>query len=762
MIKTVWMFGLLAMLSIQPSQADERVAAQTRQDHFIDDLMQRMTVEEKIAQLRLVSVGPDHPKDVLIKEIREGKVGGVFNTVTRPDIRQLQDQVKESRLKIPLFFAYDVTHGHRTAFPISLGLASSWDMDVIHRSGRISALEATADGLDMTFSPMIDVTREPRWGRASEGFGEDPYLTSRIAEVLVHAYQGDDLADPSSVMAVFKHFALYGGTEGGRDYNTVDMSLQRMYQDYLPPYKAAVDAGAGAVMTSLSALNGMPGSANRWLLRDLLRDQWGFGGLVISDHGAVMELMRHGVAGDAAQATSLAINAGTDMNMNDDFYQNQLPALVKSGDVSMAVLDAACRNVLVAKYRLGLFADPYRRAGVASEDPEDRNAESRLHRADARDVARRSMVLLKNDGGTLPLQKRGTIAVVGPLADSQSDIIGSWSAAGLPRQAVTVLSGVKEAVGDSARVLYAKGANVSDDPLVQQFLNAYEVVSPVGERTPQAMIDEAVATASQSDVIVAVVGEARGMADESASRASLEIPASQRTLIAALRKTGKPLVLVLLNGRPLALQWEHEQANSMLEAWFPGTEGGHAIADVLFGDYNPAGKLTMTFPRSVGQVPLYYNHLNSGRPFRPENRGKYTSNYFDLEHGPQYPFGYGLSYTDFDVSPVQLSASQMKVGGTITVSVKVRNTGARMGETVVQLYLRDLVASISRPVQELKGFEKVALAPGESRDVSFEINVETLNFYNSNLDFVAEPGSFEVMVGLDSAETQSARFDLVP
>jgi beta-glucosidase len=754
------MVGLLACVLVQPTMADGRHEVDLAQDAFIDGLLQQMTVEEKISQLRLVSVGSDHPKDVLMADIRAGKVGGVFNTVTRPDIRLLQDQVKESRLEIPLFFAYDVTHGHRTAFPISLGLASSWDLDVIHRSGRISALEASADGLDMTFSPMIDVTREPRWGRASEGFGEDAYLTSRIADVLVRAYQGEDLAHPESIMAVFKHFAIYGGTEGGRDYNTVDMSPQRMFQDYLPPYKAAVDAGAGAAMTSLSALNGMPGSANTWLLQDVLRKQWGFNGLVISDHGAVMELMRHGVAASAADAAQMSITAGTDMNMNDDFYQSQLPDLVQSGKVSMASLDAAARNVLVAKYRLGLFDDPYRRAGVAADDPEDRNAESRLHRDDARDVARRSMVLLKNADDTLPLKKEGTIAVVGPLADSQGDIVGSWSAAALPKQAVTVLDGITRALADNGRVLYAKGANVSDDPLIQNFINAYEVVSPVDTRSAGAMIEEAVSIANRSDVIVAVVGEARGMADESASRSSLQVPKSQQDLIAALRATGKPLVLVLLNGRPLALEWEHEQADAMLETWFPGTEGGNAIADILFGDYNPAGKLPMTFPRTVGQVPIYYNHLNSGRPFRPENSGKYTSNYFDEEHGPLYPFGYGLSYTKFEVSPIRLSSKTMGRDGRVRASVTVSNTGKRSGETVVQLYLRDLVASISRPVQELKGFEKIALDAGETRDVSFDIDVESLKFFNAALKFDAEPGDFEVMIGLDSANVHSQVFTL--
>lgn len=760
MIKTLWMFGLLAGLLVQPTFADERADAQDRQDRFIDELLEKMTVDEKISQLRLVSVGPEHPKETLIADIRQGKVGGIFNTVTRPDIRLLQDQVKESRLKIPLFFAYDVTHGHRTAFPISLGLASSWDLEAIGRSGRISALEASADGLDMTFSPMIDVTREPRWGRASEGFGEDPYLTARIAEVLVKAYQGDSLRDPHSIMAVFKHFALYGATEGGRDYNTVDMSAQRMFQDYMPPYKAAVDAGAGAVMTSLSALNGMPGTANSWLLRDVLRQQWGFDGLVVSDHGAVLELMRHGVAADPAAATQMSINAGTDMNMNDDAYLHELKALVDSGKVPMAVLDAACRNVLVTKYRLGLFDDPYLRAGVVADDPADRNAESRLHRADARDIARRSMVLLKNADSVLPLKKSGTLAVIGPLADSQNDIIGSWSAASLPNQAVTVLRGVTEAMGDRGRVLHAKGSNLSNDPLIQQFINAYEVVSPLDPRSPEQMIDEAVAIARQADVVVAVVGEARGMADESGSRASLQIPDAQQALIAALEATGKPLVLVLLNGRPLALGKEHEQADAMLEAWFPGTEGGHAIADVLFGDYNPSGKLPMTFPRTVGQVPLYYNHLNSGRPFRPENRGKYTSNYFDVEHGPMYPFGYGLSYTDFEVSPIRLSSKTLSSGGRIEAQVTVRNMGSRAGETVVQLYLQDKVASISRPVQELKGFRKIALQPGESRDVTFDVGIDALKFFNAALDFQAEPGVFKIMVGLDSVDVRSDEFTL--
>ncbi|MCY1273766.1 Beta-glucosidase BoGH3B [compost metagenome] len=749
---------LVASASLFAAEPAQPLPGQSR-DAFIDNLMKQMTIEEKIGQLRLVSVGADHPKPVLQEEIRAGITGAVFNTVTRPGIRLLQDEAMKSRLKIPLFFAYDVVHGHRTVFPIGLGLAASWDMQAIAESARVSALEASADGLNLTYSPTVDIARDPRWGRVSEGFGEDTWLTSQIAGVIVKAYQGDDLRKPGTIMAGVKHFALYGAGEGGRDYNTVDMSPQRMYQDYLPPYRAAMDAGAGSVMVSLNSINGVPASANTWLLQDLLRKEWGYKGLTLSDHGAVKELVKHGVAASEREAVKLAIKAGVDMNMNDDLYRNELPGLLKSGEVAESDIDRACRDVLVAKYEMGLFHDPYRY--LQGADPVDTDAEERLHRQAAREVARKGQVLLKNAGDVLPLKRQGTIAVIGPLADSKRDVMGSWSAAGKARQAVTVLQGMQNAIGDRAQLIYAKGANVTDDPEVLAYLNEYNPDVIVGPRSPQAMLVEAVEAAKQADVVVAVVGESQGMAHEASSKTNLRIPASQVEMLKALKATGKPIVMVLMNGRPLDLRWESENMDAILETWFSGTEGGNAIADVLFGDYNPAGKLTMSFPRSVGQVPIYYNHLNTGRPFDHEHPNKYTSRYFDAANGPLYPFGFGLSYTSFSVSDVSLSSGKMSKDDTLTAKVTVKNTGKRAGETVVQLYLQDVAASISRPVKELKNFRKVMLEPGESKVVEFPIRENDLRFYDSQLRHASEPGEFKVYIGLDSQDVKEGQFTLL-
>ncbi|CCP06658.1 beta-D-glucoside glucohydrolase, periplasmic [Erwinia amylovora MR1] len=692
--------------------------------------------------------------------IQQGQVGAIFNTVTRQDIRQMQDQVMQlSRLKIPLFFAYDVIHGQRTQFPIPLALAASWDTDAVAEVGRIAAYEAADDGLNMTWAPMVDVTREPRWGRGSEGFGEDTWLSSVMGRVMVKAMQGHSPADRYSVMTSVKHFAAYGAVEGGREYNTVDMSQQRLFQDYLPPYKASLDAGSGGVMVALNSLNGVPASADSWLLKDILRHDWKFKGITISDHGAIKELIQHGVARDPQDAVRIALKSGIDMSMSDEYYSKYLPGLVKSGAVSMAEIDDATRHVLNVKYDMGLFNNPYSHLGAATSDPADTNAESRLHRAEARDVARKSMVLLKNRLDTLPLKKNGTIALIGPLADSQIDIMGSWSAAGVAGQSVTLLQGMKNATADKARLLYAKGANITDNRGIQDFLNLYEKAVTVDARSPRQMLDEAVATAKKADVVVLAVGEARGMAHEASSRTDLTLPASQRQLISALKATGKPLVLVLMNARALTLVQETQQADALLESWYSGTEGGNAIADVLFGDYNPSGKLPMTFPRSVGQIPIYYNHLNTGRPYNFEHPNKYTSHYVDEANGPLFPFGYGLSYTDFTLSPVTMSAATLKKNATVNASITVTNSGKYAGATVVQLYLRDNVASISRPVKELKGFKRIMLQAGESQTVTFPIDASALKFWNAKMQHVAEPGKFSVMIGLDSVRTHNAEFD---
>ncbi|AHY42313.1 beta-glucosidase BglX [Stutzerimonas decontaminans] len=731
---------------------------------LIETLLERMTLAEKIGQLRLISIGGDMPRERIAEEIAAGRIGATFNSVTRTDNRPMQDAALRSRLGIPIFFAYDVIHGHRTIFPISLALASSWDLEAIALSGRVSAIEASADGLDLTFAPMVDITRDPRWGRTSEGFGEDPYLVSQIAGTLVRAYQGERLSAADSVMASVKHFALYGAVEGGRDYNVVDMSPQRMHQDYLPPYRAAVDAGAGGVMVALNTVNGMPASANRWLLRDLLRDDWGFRGLNISDHGAIDELLRHGVARDGREAARLAIEAGIDLSMHDSLYLQELPGLVERGEVPVELIDQAVGRVLGAKYDLGLFHDPYRRIGQAADDPVEVNAESRLHRQAARQVARDSLVLLENREQTLPLRKDATIALVGPLADSHVDMLGSWSAAGVAAQTVTLRQGLEAAVGKGGQIIHARGANVTDDTGMIKYLNFLNWDRPevsLDPRPPQAMIDEAVRAAREADVIVAALGEARGMSHESSSRTSLALPASQQALLEALVATGKPLVVVLMNGRPLQLGWVKEHADAVLETWFAGTEGGHAIADVLFGAHNPSGKLPISFPRSVGQIPTYYNHPRLGRPYVEGRPGNYTSQYFEEPNGALYPFGYGLSYTDFELSKPQLSRRALKRDQNLEVSVTVKNIGARAGATVVQLYLQDLVGSSVRPVKELKGFKKLMLEAGETQVVRFVLSEADLKFYDARLDHVAEPGEFEVQLGLDSRSVLSERFELL-
>lgn len=768
--------ALAASIVMTPAFADAPASAQNAspatvampspaaKQAFIDDLIARMTLDEKIGQLRLISIGGDMPQAQLIKEIAAGRVGGTFNSVTREDNRPLQDAAaKQSRLKIPIFFAYDIVHGHRTVFPISLGLASSWDMSVVKQAARVAAIEASADGLDATFAPMVDISRDPRWGRTSEGFGEDPYLVSQCARASVQGFQGASPANADSLMAFVKHFALYGAVEGGRDYNVVDMSLMRMYQDYLPPYRAGLDAGAGGVMIALNSINGTPATSNKWLLRDLLRDEWGFKGVTVSDHGAIEELMRHGVAKDGREAAKLAIEAGVDMSMADVQYLKQLPDLVKSGDVPMRDIDSAVREVLGAKYDMGLFADPYRRIGDAAHDPKDVNAPERLHRDAARDAARKSIVLLENQHDTLPLRKSGKVAVIGPLADAKIDIMGSWSAAGKADQAVTLLQGVRDALGANAQVTYARGANITDDKRVVDYLNFLDWDNPEvvqDKRTPQQMIDEAVQVARGADTLIVAVGESRGMSHEASSRTSLSLPGSQLALLQALKATGKPLVVVLMNGRPLDLNWPKANADAMLETWYTGTEGGHAIADVLFGDYNPSGKLPISFPRSIGQIPTYYNQLRIGRPFTPGKPANYTSQYFEEDSGPLYAFGYGLSYTTFDVSTVKLSAKTLAPGNKLDASVTVRNTGKREGETVVQLYLQDVAASVVRPVKELKGFQKVTLKPGESRTVHFVIDESLLKFYNAKLQYAAEPGDFNVQIGLDSQNVKQATFVL--
>jgi beta-glucosidase len=654
-----------------------------------------------------------------------------------------------------LLFGFDVVHGHRTVFPIPLGLASSWDLTAIERSARIAGDEASADGLNWVFSPMVDIARDPRWGRIAEGAGEDAWYGSRVAGAMVKGYQGKNLMAPDAVMACVKHFALYGAAQAGRDYHTVDMSERTMLQDYLPPYKAAIDAGVGSVMSSFNDINGIPAAANHWLLTELLRDQWGFKGLVASDYTGLAELIPHGIAKDEAEAATKALIAGNDMDMVSEVYVNHLGSLLKSGKVSTEQIDAACRRILEAKFKLGLFNDPYRQVN------EKRARETLMkseYRETARDIARKSMVLLKNENNILPLKPSGSIALIGPLAKNQRDMIGNWSGAGDWQKAISVEQGIKNVAGSNVRINYAKGANITDDAQLIQRLNAHGGNLEIDTRSSAEMIAEAVEAAKRSDIIVAVVGESQGMTGEAASRADISLPGKQLELLKALKTTGKPLVVVLMNGRPLTLPWEQHNASAILETWFAGTEAGNAIADVLFGNYNPSGKLTITFPQHVGQVPIHYNVKNTGRPYGGEMLDKYKSRYLDVPNEPLYPFGFGLSYTTFEYSTPVVNNTTITQEDKVTVRCTVTNKGTRAGEEVVQLYVRDVAASVTRPVKELKGFQKILLQPGESKEVTFTLTMNDLSFYRQDMTFGTEPGEFIVFVGGNSRDVKQTTF----
>lgn len=746
-----------------PAPIPASPAVDPKMQQFVTSLMQKMTREEKIGQLNLVSVGFDVTGPVVSQNvdanIKKGLVGAVLNTFTPVAARKLQQEaIRDTRLHIPLILGYDVIHGHRTIFPIPLGLAASWDLDAMERSARIAAAEASADGLNWVYSPMVDIARDPRWGRVAEGAGEDPYLGSRIAEAMVRGFQGptNDMTRPETVMACLKHFALYGAAEAGRDYNTVDMSRQRMYNEYLPPYKAAVDAGVGSVMSSFNDINGIPATANKWLLTDLLRKQWGFQGFVATDYTAINELEAHGL-GNEKKVSELAINAGVDMDMVGEVFLKQLATNLKEGTVTQATIDQACRRVLEAKYKLGLFQDPYR--GVTEERAKATEMKPE-YLADARDITRRTLVLLKNEKQTLPLKNTVNVAVVGPLADRSRDMIGNWSGAGEGKQAISILQGIKNVGGAGVRVTYAQGANVTDDQQLIQRLNAHGGELNIDARPVETMIAEAVQAAQGADVVVAVVGESQGMTGEAASRADIGLPGRQLDLLKALKATGKPLVVVLVNGRPLTLPWEAQNADAILETWFGGTQAGNAVADALFGVYNPSGKLTMTFPRAVGQIPIYYNHKSTGRPYAGVLLDKYKSRYLDIPNDPLYPFGYGLSYSTFTYGKPTVSRPSIGPGQGLEVTVTVQNTGQYDGTEIAQFYLRDLVGSSTRPVQELKGFQKITLKKGESRQLTFHLSATDLKFYNDNLQLVSEPGEFQVMTGGNSRDVQMASFTL--
>jgi len=756
MKRTGLLLGLIGGM-ISGCACAQAPAGNAKMNAFVGNLMSRMTLEEKIGQLNLLSVGfdvtgPELSKDVEPK-IRQSQVGGILNTYTPAAVRRLQSlAVNESRLGIPLLFGLDVIHGHKTIFPMPLGLACTWDPEAIERSARIAATEATADGVNWTFSPMVDICRDPRWGRIAEGAGEDPYLGLQIARAMVRGYQGDDLSRSNALMACVKHFALYGGAEAGRDYNTVDMSRIRMYQYYLPPYRAAVEAGVGSVMSSFNEINGVPATANRWLLTDVLRTQWGFRGFVVSDYTAIKELSEHGL-GDLPTDAKLALQAGVDMDMVSETFLKYLPELAAHREVSESMINQACRRILEAKYKLGLFADPYH---GCSEERARREMLTPANRQAAREFAEQSFVLLKNDRHVLPLRKSGIIALVGPLADDQRNPLGSCHAAGDWQQAVSVRTGISNVAGPAVTILYAKGANLVDDPALRQTLKAFGDDIAVDARSPQAMMAEAVAVAARADAVVAVLGESFSMTGEAASRSHIGLPVCQERLLQALVDTGKPVVLVLMNGRPLTLTWEAEHCTAILETWFGGTEAGNAVADVLFGDYNPSGKLTATFPRDVGQIPIYYNHKNTGRPYQGDPGDKFVSRYLDVPNDPLYPFGYGLSYTTFSYGEIQLSKTRLTGDETLLASVSLTNTGERAGEETVQLYVSQPVASVTRSVEDLRGFQKVRLEPGETREVTFRVTPEDLKFYNRKLEYDWEPGEFILRIGGDSSRLKSA------
>jgi beta-glucosidase len=729
---------MLALLLLIPAAGGTATTtAQSGIEDKINRLLAQMTLEEKIGQLQQLdgeangNYRPEH-----LELARRGLLGSTLNVRGAARSNELQRAAVEgSRLKIPLIFGFDVIHGYRTIFPIPLGEASSWDTEAVERAASIAAREARAAGVHWTFAPMLDIARDARWGRIAEGAGEDPFLGAQVGRARVRGFQGTDYSAPEKVLACAKHWVAYGAAEAGRDYNTTDMSETTLREIYLPPFKAARDAGVGTFMSAFNDLSGVPATANAFILTKILRDEWKFDGFVVSDYTAVEELLKHGVAANEQEAARLALSAGVEMEMVSRLYGKHLAQLVRDGKLSQSTIDEAVRRILRIKFRLGLFDRPY--ADPARESVMIMNS---VHRQAARRIAARSMVLLKNERETLPLSKSvKSIAVIGPLGDSQKDIIGSWSGDGNASDAVTLLDGIKEKVSSQTKVTYTKGCAVDADST--------------------AGFDAAVEAARAADVAIVAVGESAEMTGEASSRSSLDLPGRQLELVQAIQATGKPVVVVLMNGRPLSINWIAENSPAILETWFAGTEGGNAIADVLFGDVNPGGKLPVTFPRSAGQCPIYYNHKNTGRP--PDANNKYTSKYLDVSWTPLFPFGYGLSYTKFKLTNLQLSAQSIPASGQVTASVEVENTGAREGDEVVQLYIRDVASSVTRPVKELKGFERITLRPAEKRRVTFTLGPEQLGFYNRDMRFTVEPGEFKVFAGTNSQEGLEASFSVI-
>lgn len=737
------------------------VAQQKGMKEFVDDLMSKMTLQEKIGQLNLMVAGDITTGQAMNTQvggaIAAGNMGGIFNIKGAKEIREMQElAVKKSRMGIPLLVGMDVIHGYETIFPIPLALSCSWDMAAVEQSAAIAAKEASADGINWTFSPMVDITLDARWGRYSEGNGEDPYLGSLITKAMVRGYQGD-YSRTDNIMACVKHFALYGASESGRDYNTVDMSRVRMYNQYLPPYKAGAEAGAGTFMSSFNLVDGVPATANKWLLDDLLRGEWGYDGMVVTDYGSIGEMLSHSVSANLQEAAAQALKAGTDMDMCSMGFIATLEKSLKEGKVSETDIDKACRRVLEAKYKLGLFKDPYKYCDPKRRKKDIFNDENR--RA-ARDIAAETFVLLKNEGNLLPLKKQGKVALIGPLANTRANLAGTWCVAYTPDKYSTLKEGMERALAGKATLLYAQGSNITRDAELQK---AGEFGKTIERGDDAQMKAEALAVAKEADVIVAALGETADMSGECASRTNLCLPDVQMELLQELNKLGKPIVLLNFSGRPTVMNWENENIPAILNVWFGGSEAADAICDVVFGDKVPSGKLTMSMPQAVGQEPLYYNHQPTGRPV-PEGTKefrKYQSNYLDVRNDPLYPFGYGLSYTTFSYSDLQLSATEMSPTGSVEASVTVTNTGNVDATEIVQLYIRDLVASVSRPVKELKGFERITLKAGESRKVTFAITPETLKFYNYDLKYILEPGDFNIMVGPNSRDLKTAKLTVL-
>jgi len=730
----------------------------TKMNAFINNLMNKMTLDEKLGQLNLpgagdIITGQASNSDIGLK-IRQGKVGGLFNIKSIEKIKAIQKvAVEESRLKIPLIFGMDVIHGYQTEFPIPLGLSCSWDMALIERTARIAATEATADGICWTFSPMVDIGRDPRWGRIAEGSGEDPFLGSQIARAMVKGYQGDDLSKNNAMMACVKHYALYGAAEAGRDYNTTDMSKVRMYNEYLPPYKAAVDAGVGSVMASFNEVDGIPATGNKWLQTDVLRNQWGFKGFVVTDYTGINEMIEHGL-GDLQHVSSLALKAGIDMDMVGEGFLTTLAKSLHQKKVTITEINQACRLILEAKYKLGLFDDPYK---YCNEERAKTEIFTKDNLTLARRAAAESFVLLKNKNNILPLQKSASIAIVGPLGDSKANMVGTWAVATDFSKATTLLEGIKNKIENKDHVFYALGSNISDDSIFENRVNVFGKSLNRDNRNAADIIKEAVDISAKADVIIAAVGEVAEMSGESSSRSDISIPKAQRDLLNALMNTGKPVIMVLFTGRPLAIKWEAENIPAIMTVWHPGTEAGNAIADVLFGDAVPSAKLTTTWPQNMGQIPIYYAHKNTGRPLE-EGKWfeKFRSNYLDVSNDPLFPFGYGLSYTSFAYTNTTLNKSVIQPNDSVEAKVTITNTGEFDGDEIVQLYTRQMVGSITRPVKELKGFQKIFLKKGEHKQVSFTISSKDLKFYNNSLKYVFEPGNYKIFIGTDSNTANAA------